>query len=112
MEPDNAASKIQRWWKKYLARKFVLTGLFENLIQNDLYINAMDPHTTQVMKFALKVLTGKENTDLWFRYFAMMCNGLLMDRYSGGPGAMYYNQIENAHVEIMNRFRAHDPIVG
>jgi len=104
-----AANTIQRCWKKSNVPKVVLASLFEDLAEADdafryWHINAMAPETTQVMKFALKVLSGKEDKNIWLKYFAMIQAGLSIDYYTGGPGTVYYNQTENTYFEIMRCF--------
>lgn len=115
---DNFSRIIQKKWQKFQAPKKTAIILWErekledaiwmNIINpyliTDWQPNVMLPSTSSVMKYCVKVLSGKENPKFWSNILKMINKDLWLNQYSGGPGAEYYSETYYCFDILSKRF--------
>ena len=87
----NASGVISSAWRRYLAKKEASVVILTNLASLP-DINAMSPYTCDVMAHCLRFVSARGDYNLYNRLFAKLNYAVMIDEYSGGRGALYYNK--------------------
>ena len=107
---QTAAKVIQKQWNKFQAPKQTAIYLWERLKAENPddwepeYPCMIFPETAHIMKFTSKVLSGKEDHKYWSRLFGIISYGMYLDEYTGGPGAIFHQKIQNDLKILENKF--------
>ena len=85
---------IIKSWRIYERKKNVSTSLLQKL-NADTYINVMNPNTCIILRYCLKFISiNAANNQLYYEIMYKIIAGLFDDRYTGGRGAIHYNETE------------------
>jgi hypothetical protein len=66
-------------------------------------MSVMSPDTASALEYCAKH-SGMGYPKFWTEFCITVLDELIMDQYSGGPGAQYYNRCETAHENIMLKY--------
>ena len=99
-----ASNKIQNGWKKYMLPEVTAMDISLDIeIDSDEIIMVSLPQTANLMEICAHIIRGKHNQDYWLVVMEGIKEGLVMDEYTGGPSAVYYNRTEKAYHKILNK---------
>jgi hypothetical protein len=100
---EDAQRTIVRNWKKFQAPKKVAYDLVieerEGLPMSVVYLD-----TARIMKYCVKVLSGKENHTFWRAILEELDYELWENEYADGPGAKNYLTIQNCYFDLSRIF--------
>lgn len=100
----DAITKIQKMWHKFQAPKIVAQKLCENLSTEPEGLSVMNPETATILEYTARILSGKENHNIWVDFLETVNSELYIDQYTGGPGAKYYNRCDKAYKTLYEKF--------
>ena len=103
----NQAKIIRNAWKIYLIKKRVSLVLLNILVALP-EINAMSRYTGDVLAYCLKFVTIHGDYDLYNLLLLKLDYAVVIDEYTGGQGAVYYNRVEELYqqyVKILLKIR-------
>ena len=102
----NSINTIINAWIRYKAKIYIAIILLQKL-NSEPYINVMSPHTCAILEYSIKyapknqlVIINDANSLLYNEILLKILQSLYEDQYTGGPGAKYYNKIE----QIVNKY--------
>ena len=96
----NQAKIIRNAWKIYLIKKRVSLVLLNILVALP-EINAMSRYTGDVLAYCLKFVTIHGDYDLYNLLLLKLDYAVVIDEYTGGQGAVYYNRVEELYQQYV-----------
>ena len=94
------AKIIRNAWKIYLIKKRVSLVLLNILVALP-EINAMSRYTGDVLAYCLKFVTIHGDYDLYNLLLLKLDYAVVIDEYTGGQGAVYYNRVEELYQQYV-----------
>jgi hypothetical protein len=92
-----AVVTLQKNWRRHPAIKSNL--LAKSLLGQPNGISVMSPDTASALEYCAKH-SGMGYPEFWTGFCITVLDELIMDQYSGGRGAQYYNRCETAHENL------------
>ena len=103
---------IQRAWLRYNAKMCTFIEITEKCYYWNTYhpedppiFQIFDLTTASIIEFIEKRIKKTDtvvcSSSMWKQLFYDIYDGLIMDMYSGGPGAKFYNRTETAFYNIL-----------
>ena len=116
---NNMANMIQKLWFRYNSRFAALIDLSNNCYYYDEHYSSIleisCKKTAEIIEYIAKKLTVENQnnscyfSNKWYKLLNDISEGLEEEEYIGGPGAVYYDRVENAYnriiIKIMYRKR-------
>ena len=105
------ANMIQKLWFRYNSRFTALILLSNKCYyyheDNNPIIDISCKKTAEIIEYIAKKLTEENQnnssyySNKWYNFLNDISEGLDEEEYIGGPGAVYYNRVENAYNTII-----------
>lgn len=106
---NTACEKIQNAWTKFILPDLTAIDIALDIeIDEDQYIMVTTESTELIVKKCLKISSGKHHIWFWQEVAEKIKESLLVEEYSGGPGAIYYNRTEVVYNELLEKFGLQD----
>ena len=97
---------ISKSWKKYImADNLAIDLALELQVDQDGYIMVSIPETSEILNICLKIMKNKIGLWFWEIILEKLKNGLFIEEYTGGPGAIYYNRTEQAYQDLLKKVK-------
>lgn len=104
-----AASTIQKCWRniysKNIAFKYMALSCYYENMNNS--VNVISKEASDIIEFITNRITtcNRCNSRFWKKFIEDILLSLQDEQYTGGPGAKYYNKIEENVDIIIYKFR-------
>jgi hypothetical protein len=102
-----AVVTLQKNWRRHPAirSKLLAKSLLvpRDIDQQWIRMSVMSPDTASALEYCAKH-SGMGYPEFWTGFCVTVLDELIMDQYSGGPGAPYYNRCETAHEILVLKY--------
>ena len=103
---NKSSEIISRFWKKYIMADILAIDLALDLeVDQKGYIIVSIPETSDILNICLKIMKNKVGLWFWEIILEKLKNGLFIEEYTGGPGAIYYNRTEQVYYDLLKKIK-------
>ena len=103
---NKSSEIICKSWKKYIIADNLAIDLAQELqVDQEGYIIVSIPETSEILNICLKIMKNKIGLRFWEIILEKLQNGLFIEEYNGGPGAIYYNRTEQAYYDLLKKIK-------
>ena len=88
-----------------MADNLAIDLALELQVDQEGYIMVSIPETSDILNICLKIMKNKIGLWFWEIILEKLKNGLYIEEYTGGPGAIYYNRTEQAYYDLLKKVK-------